>query len=68
MLDWLGDLIHDELRRRFYHDPRVTARMPAVQAALLRGEITAVRAAQILAGAARGSRRKFTYQLTQQTL
>lgn len=48
MVDWLADLIHEELRRRFYHDPRVTARMPALQAALLRGEITAVRAAQTL--------------------
>jgi LAO/AO transport system kinase len=47
-LDWLTDLIHDELRRRFYRDDRVTARLPAVRDALLRGEITAVRAAREL--------------------
>ncbi len=47
-LDWLTDLIHNELQRSFYSDPRVTARMPALQGALLRGEITAVRAAQTL--------------------
>jgi LAO/AO transport system kinase len=47
-LDWLSDLIHDELVREFYADPRVTARMPAVQGALLRGELTAVRAAKTL--------------------
>ena len=47
-LDWLSDLVHDELLRNFYADPRMTARMPAMQGALLRGEITAVRAARIL--------------------
>jgi len=47
-LDWLSDLIHEELLRTFYSDPRVTARLPALQTALLRGEITAVRATQML--------------------
>jgi LAO/AO transport system kinase len=47
-LDWLSDLIHDELLREFYADPRVNARMPAMQGALLRGDITAVRAAKAL--------------------
>jgi LAO/AO transport system kinase len=51
LLDWLGDLIHDELRRRFYHDPRVTALLPGLEAALLRGETTAVRAARALLAA-----------------
>jgi LAO/AO transport system kinase len=47
-LNWLSDLIQDELKRRFYHDARVTARLPEVQQALQRGEITAVRAAELL--------------------
>ncbi len=49
VLDWLMDLIQDELQRRFYHDPRVKAGLPRLQEALLRGEITAVRAARALA-------------------
>jgi LAO/AO transport system kinase len=47
-LEWLSDLIHDELRRQFYHDPRVTDALPELEAALLRGEMTPVRAAKIL--------------------
>jgi LAO/AO transport system kinase len=47
-LVWLGDLIQDELKRRFYHDPRVTSRLAEVQAELMRGDITAVRAAESL--------------------
>lgn len=50
-LTWLNDLIHDELKRRFYRDARVQNRLPAVQQALLRGEITAVRAADVLLAA-----------------
>jgi LAO/AO transport system kinase len=50
-LDWLADLIRDSLRRRFDHDPRVKARLPALQEALLRGEITPARAATILLAA-----------------
>jgi LAO/AO transport system kinase len=47
-LDWLSDLVHDELRRQFYRDPAVKERLALVQRALLRGEITAVRAAKEL--------------------
>ena len=47
-LSWLGDLIQDELKRRFYHDPRVASRLPGVQQSLMRGDITAVRAAESL--------------------
>ena len=50
-LAWLNDLIQDELKRRFYRDARVQARLPGVQQALLRGEITAVRAAETLLAA-----------------
>jgi len=50
-LNWLDDLIQDELKRRFHHDPRVKARLPEVRQALLRGEITAVRAAESLLAA-----------------
>ena len=47
-LEWLNDLIHDELRRRFDRDPRVIAKLPELRGALLRGEMTAVRAANVL--------------------
>ena len=47
-LDWLGDLINDELRRRFFDDPRVKAKLPELEQALLRGETTATRAASLL--------------------
>jgi LAO/AO transport system kinase len=47
-LDWLSDLIREELIRSFYSDARVTARLPELQGALLRGELTAVRATQSL--------------------
>ena len=33
-LDWLADLIRDELQRRFYHDPRVQARLPGIAEAV----------------------------------
>jgi LAO/AO transport system kinase len=44
-LDWLADLIRDELQRRFDRHPRVQARFPALRESLLRGEITAGSAA-----------------------
>lgn len=47
-LEWLTALIHEELRRRFDHDPRVIARLPELREALLRGEMTAVRVANDL--------------------
>ena len=50
-LDWLNDLVHEELRRRFDTDPRVREQLPAVKEALLRGEMTPVRAAESLLAA-----------------
>lgn len=50
-LTWLNDLIQEELKRRFYNDQRVKSRLPAIQQELLRGEITAVRAAAALLAA-----------------
>ena len=54
-LTWLSDLIQDELKRQFYHDHRVQALLPVIQRALLRGEITAVRAAAALLAAPAGA-------------
>ncbi len=51
MLVWLTDLVDEELRRRFYDDPGVKDRLPKLQQALLRGELTAVRAAAMLLAA-----------------
>lgn len=48
LLDWMDDLIYDELRRRFQHNRHVLEQIPSVQQALLRGETTAVRAAHTL--------------------
>lgn len=45
---WLADLIRDELQSRFDCHPRVQAHLPAIQAALVSGEITAVSAARSL--------------------
>jgi LAO/AO transport system kinase len=53
-LDWLADLIQDELRRKFYQDPRVTEQLAATQGALLRGELTPVQAAKRLLSAHSG--------------
>jgi LAO/AO transport system kinase len=50
-VDWLADLVRDELQRRFDHHPRVQARFPGLRESLLRGEITAVSAARILLAA-----------------
>ena len=47
-VDWLTDLIRDELQRRFNHLPRVQARFSELRKSLLRGEITVVSAARIL--------------------
>jgi len=46
--EWLGDLIQEELRRRFYSDARVKNRLGEIQAAVQRGEMTPVRGAAIL--------------------
>ena len=53
-LDWLSSLIHDELLRRFYRDPAVRRRLPALQEAVVRGQTTAVRAAHELLAAQAG--------------
>lgn len=47
-IEWLTDLIHDELRRRFYGDAEVKAQLPKMRESLLRGEVTPVRAAREL--------------------
>jgi LAO/AO transport system kinase len=60
-LDWLTDLVQDELRRRFYQDPRVAEQLPAVQSALLRGDMTAVQAARKLLAAHGGADVKSGY-------
>jgi LAO/AO transport system kinase len=54
-LDWLTDLIQDELRRSFYQDSRVAQQLAPVQGALLRGEMTAVQAARKLLAAHRAA-------------
>jgi LAO/AO transport system kinase len=54
-LDWLSDLIQDELRRRFYRDQRVLVRFPSVREALLRGETTVAQAADALLAAHEGN-------------
>jgi len=54
-LDWLSDLIQDELQRGFYQDRRVADHLAATQKALLRGELTAVQAARRLLDAHRGA-------------
>jgi LAO/AO transport system kinase len=48
LLEWFSDLIGDELQRQFYQDPRVKSRLPVLQEEVLRGVITAVRAAREL--------------------
>ena len=56
-VDWLADLIRDELQRRFEHHPRVQARFPGLRESLLRGEITAVSAARALLADFDGARK-----------
>ncbi|MGA2174829.1 MAG: methylmalonyl Co-A mutase-associated GTPase MeaB [Verrucomicrobiota bacterium] len=47
-VDWLADLVRDELQARFERHPRVQARLPGLRESLLRGEITAAAAARLL--------------------
>ncbi|MGA2749933.1 MAG: methylmalonyl Co-A mutase-associated GTPase MeaB [Verrucomicrobiota bacterium] len=54
MLDWLADLLREELQRDFYQDPRVQSRLPGVRKAVLQGEMTAVQAAATLLAARNG--------------
>jgi LAO/AO transport system kinase len=51
LLEWLSDLVNDELRRHFFRDPRVAALLPSLRKQLLGGETTAVRAARDLLAA-----------------
>lgn len=53
---WLHDLIREELEARFYHCGPVRQARAEVEAALLRGELTAPQAAQILLGLAEPGR------------
>jgi LAO/AO transport system kinase len=48
LLEWVHDLIAAELRRRFDHNRRIIDRLPALHQAVVRGDMTAVRAAQEL--------------------
>ncbi len=48
MLDWLKDLVREELQRNFYDDPRVEQALPAMRHAVLQGAITAPQAAAAL--------------------
>jgi LAO/AO transport system kinase len=47
-VDWLNDLIHEELQRRFERNSRVRVRLPEIRDAVLRGQITPVAAARVL--------------------
>ena len=47
-LEWLSNLVNDELLRRFYHNSHVKERLAALQQAILRGETTPVLAAREL--------------------
>src|SRR5208337_4007658 len=47
-VDWLADLIREELQRRFDHHPQVQARLPGIRKSLLRGDITTVSAVRAL--------------------
>lgn len=47
-VDWLSDLIQDELQSRFDRHPAVQARLPELRSALIADKITAVAAARIL--------------------
>jgi len=51
LLDWLGQSVQDGLRKRFDQNPRVQAELPAVQDAVLRGELTVAGATQSLLAA-----------------
>ncbi len=53
LLEWLSDLIRDELQREFFRNPRVKHRLPVLQEAVLRGEMTAVCATRELLSCAR---------------
>lgn len=60
-VDWLTDLIHEELQRRFNQNPAVQARLPEIRQAVLRGEMTAVAASRVLLAEFGGSPQKTDY-------
>ena len=47
-LEWLSNMVEDELLRRFYREPHIKERLAQLQQQVLRGEITAVRASRDL--------------------
>lgn len=47
---WLHTLIEEALQERFYRHPQVRAALPGIEAAVMRGELPAVQAAQELLG------------------
>ena len=51
LLDWLGESLQEGLRKRFYQNLGVRAKMPAVRDAVLRGELTVAAATQTLLAA-----------------
>jgi LAO/AO transport system kinase len=60
-VDWLTDLIRDEVQRRFHHHPRVQARFSEIRDSLRRGEITVVSAARTLLAEFDGSQENSNY-------
>jgi LAO/AO transport system kinase len=47
-IQWLHDLVHEALTTRFYGHPQVRKTQPEIEAALLRGELTAPQGARVL--------------------
>jgi LAO/AO transport system kinase len=47
-MEWLSTLVHDELLRRFYHDPKIKEHLAALQQQVLNGATTPVGAAREL--------------------
>ncbi|MDB6058940.1 MAG: methylmalonyl Co-A mutase-associated GTPase MeaB [Verrucomicrobiales bacterium] len=55
-IDWLTDLIADELHRKFYQHPAVSAQLASVKGALLQGELTPMQGAKKLLAAFSGEK------------
>jgi LAO/AO transport system kinase len=60
-IDWLMDLIYDELKRRFDQHPRVQRHFPGIREELLRGDLTVVSAARQLLADFDGRAEKTNY-------
>jgi LAO/AO transport system kinase len=67
LLDWLVDLVQEELHRRFYRDPLVSKQLPAVREAVLKGETTVAQAAETLLNCYGRSNAISTVQINQET-